>query len=68
LALALRATGGARYGGSRLPRAATPLRELRARAHEAPAPHAEHRTVSRAPADDPSPGRPSPAPRHLETA
>lgn len=32
LALLLRATGGARYGGTRLPRAATPLRELRARA------------------------------------
>jgi hypothetical protein len=31
LALALRATGGVRYGGSRLARAATPMRELRTR-------------------------------------
>lgn len=62
-ALALRATGGARYGGTRLPRAATPLRELRARAH--PAPGVAHAAT----ADGPAPGRPTPAPRHvLETA
>jgi len=63
LVLALRATGGARYGGSRLPRAATPLRELRARA----AAERSHRAAP-APVDGPAPGRP-PAPRHgLETA
>ncbi|GIG37570.1 glycosyltransferase [Cellulomonas pakistanensis] len=80
LALALRATGGARYGGSRLPRAATPLRDLRARA--AAADRARHRAAHAADAgpaghadagppgtDHPDRHGPSPAPRHaLETA
>ncbi|WP_262348098.1 glycosyltransferase [Cellulosimicrobium cellulans] len=76
LALALRATGGARYGGARLPRAATSPRELRARTTASPATrgghpdHAAHvdDAARPDPADGPPPGRPSPAPRHLETA
>ena len=79
LALVLRATGGARYGGARLPRAATPPRELRARAAADPTRRATARPTRRAtpdltratpdPADGPAPGRRAPAPRHaLETA
>lgn len=65
LALVLRATGGARYGGTRLPRAATPLRELRARAGAHPAAGVAHAAT----AVEPPPGRSTPAPRHvLETA
>ncbi|MET0434087.1 MAG: glycosyltransferase [Cellulomonas sp.] len=64
LALVLRTTGGAPYGGSRLPRAATPLHELRTRAGAGPGRHA-----APAATDGPAPGRPASAPRHaLETA
>lgn len=67
LALVLRATGGARYGGARLPRAATPLRELRARAGAHPAGRAA--PASERATDGPATGRPATAPRHaLETA
>lgn len=72
LALVLRATGGAPYGGARIARAATPLRELRARAAASSAPAPGHVHADDARPDDlpdhPATGR-SPAPRHaLETA
>lgn len=60
LVLWLRATGGARYGGHRLPRAATPLRVLRAAA--SPVPHGAHGAHGAAPPADPVPAPPAPSP------